>query len=214
PPFGSGVLVVWGSAPGDTRAYADGISIPRVYYFGGVRSTINSEFVSAFTFVPGVSGAEYGRGLGGIVEIETRVPRSDRFQGSVTLDFIDGSVTVEGPITRRLHVAAGARLSWISAFLPLFSRSSTQLSPFYWDYQLALRYVASSRDDLDLLILGSSDHITARVADNDPTNNVDLGSQSYFSRARLRWTHRFDRETVLTVMPSMGVSVSSVDAGT
>ena len=40
-PFGAGQIVVWGSAPQDTRVYADGVPIPRVYHFGGLRSTIN-----------------------------------------------------------------------------------------------------------------------------------------------------------------------------
>ena len=62
---------------------------------------------------------DYGRGLGGVIEVVTRPPKSDRWHGSVTLDLIDGAVTVEGPISKKLHVAAAARLSWISAFLPL-----------------------------------------------------------------------------------------------
>ena len=32
----------------------------------------------------------------------------------------------------------------------------------------------------------------------------ELNTKNYFSRARLRWTHRFSTDTVLTVMPSVG----------
>ena len=210
-PFGAGQIVVWGSAPQDTRVYADGVQIPRVYHFGGLRSTINAEFVEEVSFRPGAYGADYGRGLGGVVDITTRAPKSDRWHGSVTLDLIDGSVTVQGPLTKRLHVALGARLSWISAFLPLFNKSSTQLSPFYWDYQLALRYQASARDELDLLIFGATSDITARVDDPDPNSVVAIDSKSYFSRARLRYTHRFNKDTVLTITPSLGGDTFSVD---
>lgn len=212
-PFGIGQLVVWGTAPTDTRSYADGVLIPRVYHFGGLRSTISAEFVNDLRFIPGAYGADYGRGLGGLVEITTRKPKSDRIHGSVTLDLIDGGVTLEGPITKKLHFAAGARVSWISAFLPIFNKSQTQISPFYWDYQLALRYQASSRDDLDLLIFGSTDNITAKIDDPDPNARVSIDSKSYFGRARLRYVHRFSKDASLTVLPSVGGDTFTIDTG-
>ena len=130
--------------------------------------------------------------------------KSDRIHGSVTLDLIDGSVTLEEPITKKLHIALGARVSWISVFLPIFSRSNIQVSPFYWDYQLALRYQPTVRDDLDLFVFGSTDNLSARVENRDPATNVDLDSRSYFGRALVRWTHRFSKNTSLFVMPSIG----------
>jgi hypothetical protein len=212
-PFISGLLVVWGSAPNDTRVYADGVLIPVLYHFGGLRATINSEFVSQITFKPGAYSADFGRGLGGIVDVATRSPKDDRVHGSLTLDLIDGSLTLEGPITKKLHFAVGARLSWISAFLPLFNRSNIQVSPFYWDYQVALRYRPTKSDDLDLFIFGSSDSLEARVENPDPATNVDLNTKNYFSRARLRWTHRFSTDTVLTVMPSVGTDTVRLGSG-
>ncbi len=212
-PFGGGQLIVWGSSPGDTRVYADGVLIPRIYHFGGLRATINAEFVTDLSFKPGAYSADFGRGLGGIVDVSTRSPKSDRIHGSVTLDLIDGSVTLEGPLTKKLHVAIGARVSWISAFLPLFNRSNFQISPVYWDYQLALRYQPTTRDDLDVFVFGSTDDISARVENPDPATNVDINSHSYFSRVRLRYTHRFSRNTTLTVMPSIGGDTQTINTG-
>ena len=215
-PFGGGLLVVWGSAPGDTRVYADGVLIPRIFHFGGFRATINTEFVSDLTFKPGAYGADFGRGLGGIIDVGTRAPKSDRIHGSVTLDLIDGSVTLEGPITKKLYAAVGGRVSWISVFLPIFNRSNFQISPFYWDYQVALRYKPTSRDDIDTFIFGSTDNLSAKVVNPDPATNVDLDTKSYFGRARVRWTHRFSSNTSLMVMPSIGgdtVRFGTGDAG-
>ena len=45
-PFGIGLLPVWGSSPVDTRVYVDGVNIPTLYHFGGLRSTVNSEMVA------------------------------------------------------------------------------------------------------------------------------------------------------------------------
>ena len=212
-PFGAGQIVVWGSAPGDTRVYADGVQIPRVYHFGGIRSTLSAEFVTDVTFRPGAYGADYGRGLGGVIEVTTRKPRSDRWHGSATLDLIDGNVTVEGPVTKRLHVALGGRVSWLSAFLPLFNSGDTQLSPFYWDYQLAAHYSASEKDELDLFVFGATSRITAKVEDPDPNSRVHIDSTSYFGRARLRYTHRFSKDTVFWLLPSLGGDTFSVLTG-
>ena len=35
---GSGALVVWGASPQDTRVYVDGVRVPQLYHFGGLRS--------------------------------------------------------------------------------------------------------------------------------------------------------------------------------
>ena len=212
-PFGGGLLVVWGSAPADTRVYADGVQLPRIFHFAGFRSTINSEFVEELSFKPGAYGADFGRGLGGMIDVTTRSPKSDRIHGSVTLDLIDGSVTLEGPVTKNLYIAGGVRVSWISVFLPLFNRSQFQVSPFYWDYQLSLRYRPTKADDIDVFIFGSTDNLEARVSDPDPAINISLDSRQYFSRARIRWTHRFSSATQLVVMPSIGGDVTRFDTG-
>ncbi len=68
--FGSGELIVWGSAPNETRVNVDGVEIPALYHVGGLRSTINSDLVRSIDLSPGSYGAEYGRGLGGLVRIE------------------------------------------------------------------------------------------------------------------------------------------------
>jgi hypothetical protein len=212
-PFGGGQLIVWGSAPGDTRVYADGVYIPRIFHFGGLRATLNAEFVTELSFKPGAYDAAFGRGLGGIVDVRTRSPRSDRVHGSVTLDLIDGSLTVEAPITKKLHVAAGARLSWISAFIPLFNRSNVQVSPFYWDYQLALRYLPTPRDDVNVLIFGSTDDLDVRIENPDPATTGSASTHTYFSRALMRWTHRFSPDTALTLTPSFGADTQRLDTG-
>ncbi len=212
-PFGGGLLVVWGSAPADTRVYADGVQLPRIFHFAGFRSTINSEFVEELSFKPGAYGADFGRGLGGMIDVTTRSPKSDRIHGSVTLDLIDGSLTLEGPVTKNLYLAGGVRVSWISVFLPLFNRSQFQVSPFYWDYQLSMRYRPTKADDIDVFIFGSTDNLEARVSDPDPAINISLDSRQYFSRARIRWTHRFSSATQLVVMPSIGGDVTRFDTG-
>ena len=206
-PFGGGQIVVWGSAPGDTRTYVDGVYIPTLYHFGGLRSTVNSEFVSALQFLPGGYGVEYGRGMGGAIEIESRKPRTDGYHGFVQLDLIDASASAEGPISKKVSFALGLRRSWIDAFLPLFTTSDFQLSPIYYDYQARLHATASPRDDVDLFLFGSDDQITLKAKNPDPALSAAFNSHNFYHRALVRWVHRFGARATLTVTPSFGYDV-------
>ena len=207
-PFGGGLLVVWGSAPQDTRTYVDGVYIPTLFHFGGLRSTVNSEIVSGLQFLPGGYGVDHGRGLGGVIEVETRNPRADGYHGFVQLDLIDGSLMLEGPITKNLSFEVGARRSWIDAFLPIFTTNEFQLSPIYYDYQAKLHWKASPRDEVDTFIFGSDDAIKVIAkGSSDPTLQAAFDSHTYYHRILARWLHRFASRATLTVTPSIGYDV-------
>ena len=206
-PFGIGLLPVWGSAPADTRVYIDGVNVPVLYHFGGLRSTVNSEMIDGLTFVPGGYQADHGLGLGGIVDVDTRRPRTDGLHGYAQMDLLDGSLMLEGPITKTLSFAVAGRRSWIDATLPLFTTSTFQLSPVYYDYQarLSWRPSTSGRDVVDLFLFGSDDQLSflARVKNDALDATVD--SHTFFHRALLSWAHRFDRGRTLTVTSSVGL---------
>jgi len=206
-PYGIGLLSVWGSAPRDTRVYLDGVSIPLLYHFGGLRSTVQSEMIDSLSFVPGGYGAEHGLGLGGIVNLETRRPQTDGLHGHAQLDLVDGSLMLEGPITPRLSFAVAARRSWVDAVLPLFSTGALQISPAYWDYQARLAWRPTERDRLDVVLLGSDDtlDIVRNFSGGAKPNTVT--THVYFHRALLGWSRRLDGGGTAQVVSSVGYEV-------
>ena len=207
-PFGGGQIVVWGSSPQDTRTYVDGVYIPTLFHFGGLRSTVNSEMVDALQFLPGGYGVDHGRGMGGVIEVETRAPRSNGFHGFVQLDLIDGSLMLEGPITKNLSFAIAARRSWIDAILPIFTSNNFQLAPVYYDYQAKLHWRASPRDDVDVFIFGSDDVLKLELkGGSDPSLQAAFASHTFYHRILARWLHRFAGRGTLTVTPSIGYDV-------
>lgn len=204
PPFNGGLVVVWGSGPNDTRTYVDGVFIPTLFHFSGLRSTVNSELVQSLTLLPGGYGADYGRGLGGVVEIESRAPRTDGYHGFAQIDLIDISAGIEGPITDKLSFSVAGRVSWINLFLPAFLTSDVQTSPRYWDYQAKLRWRPTSRDDVDFFAFGSDDRLTLLLKDPDPTLTQAFDTHTYYHRVLGRWTHRFANRATFTLTPSVG----------
>jgi TonB family protein len=207
-PFGNGLLIVWGSAPEDTRTYVDGVYIPTLYHFGGLRSTLNGEMISSLSFAPGAYGVEHGLGLGGVIDIESRKPRSDGYHGYAQIDLVDASAMVEGPITKKLSFAAAARASLIGLSLPLLTGGShLQLTTQYYDYQARLTYRPTTRDDLDLFFFGSDDAIDLLQKNSNPTLSASFGSHTYYHRGIASWVHRFAGRATLSLTTSLGYDV-------
>ncbi len=205
--FGGGAIAVWGSSPGDTRTYVDGVQIPVLFHFGGLRSTVSSEIIEDLRFLPGGYSADYGRGTGGVILIGTKRPRADGIHGFAQVDLIDGSLMIEGKLAKNLTFSVGARRSWIDAFLPIFTTSDFQLSPVYYDYQARLSWRATPRDDVDVLIFGSDDVVNISLKQPDPALSAAFNSHTYYHRVLARWTHRFASGATLTVTPSAGYDV-------
>lgn len=206
--YGLGQLIVWGSRPQDTRTYVDGVYIPTLFHFAGLRSTVNSEMVQSLTFTPGAYSAERGLGTGGLVDVTTRAPRRDGFHGYAQLDLIDGSLMVEGPIGKQLAFAAALRRSVIDVALPLFTRGrDLQLSPAYWDYQLRLSYKPTSRDELGLFVFGSDDQLSLLQNASNPALAQQFDSHTYYVRGVLTWLRRFSNSATLSLTSSVGYEV-------
>jgi len=70
PPFGTGQIIVRGSAPSDSEVFLEGIPLPLLYHFGGLTSVYNSRLLEQIEFVPGNFSTRYGRRIGGIIEVE------------------------------------------------------------------------------------------------------------------------------------------------
>jgi TonB family protein len=202
-PFGGGQIIVWGTAPNSTRSYVDGVYIPTLYHFGGLRSTVNSEMVQELTFMPGGFGVEYGRGFGGVIEIDTRKPKDQGIHGFAQLDAIDASLMVDAKLTKTLSLTVAARRSTIDAWLPHITPNSFQLTPTYWDYQLKLHWKPTSADDLEVFFFGSDDALNVALKQPDPAASASLDSHTFYHRFLAKYQHRFGKAT-FTVTPWIG----------
>ena len=207
PTAGSGQVVVWGAAPEDTRVYVDGMRIPLLYHFGGFRSVIHSDFVRSVELIPGGYGAQYGRGLGGLVKVDTRDPASDRLHGSAAVDLIDASAAVTGPIAKHVTAAIAARrshLDWVlnqvtsrdvSAFFPI---------PQYHDGQARVRYQPAKNTFVELGGMLSADSVSRTVDNADPAYRKQENKSLDFQRLYLRYETETSDGGKVSVLPWLG----------
>ncbi len=209
---GSGALVVWGAAPQDTRVYVDGVRIPALYHGGGVRATINSDMVRSLDLVPGGYGPEYGRGLGGLVTIDTRAPRTDTYHGYVAADIIDATAMVEGPIGDKTRFMATFRKSYLDKAIGAVTKTDvSDLFPIPQYGDALVRVVRDLRENesLELFALGSSDRLTRSIGASDPTQVKTENTGLDFGRIMLKYRYQMPDGASVWLTPSVGRDVST-----
>lgn len=191
PPVASGQIVVWGSAPKDTRVYVDGVDVPALYHGSGLRGTINSDLVSSIDLVPGAFGAEYGRGLGGLVRVETRsLPKGTH--GYVGADTLDGSAFVSTPVTERARIGGAFRHGWLDRLLAATSAPDVGdffPIPRYRDAQVKATVDLREKESIDTVFLVSADELDRTVASADPGKRRVEATRSDFWRVYARYTN-------------------------
>jgi TonB family protein len=205
--FGSGSLVVWGSAPRETRVNVDGVEIPSLYHVGGLRSTVNSDLVRSIDLSPGSYGAEYGRGLGGLVRIELRPLPTEGVHGYVAADVMDSSAMLSAALTARLRVAVAGRWSYLDRLLPKVTSSDVGdffPIPRYDDYQARAALALRKDEELSATFLASDDHLRRTIPASDPAEVRSQDNDLSYKRFILRYTRVLPDGASLVVTPSFG----------
>lgn len=219
-PFGSGMLIVRGSSPDDSRYFFDGLPVPLLYHFGGLTSIINSDLLESIDFFPGNYSVRYGGATGGIVEVYPKPPETDRLHAYIDADFFDVGALVESPINENWSIAASVRRSYIdgliNAFMPESNGLSFTVAPRYYDYQLVADYHPDAKDNLRLFWYGSDDRLVF-VFGEDVVGSPNLTSgfnvHLLLHQLQARWTHHFSDELSHQLNVGSGFQRSDMGAG-
>ena len=206
--FGSGQLVVWGAAPQDTRVYVDGIHIPLLYHGGGLRSVFAGDLVRAINLAPGGYGAEYGRGLGGLVTIDTRALRTTGVHGFVAADVIDSAAMVEAPLSASTRIAIAGRKSYLDRSLSLFTSKDVGdfvPIPDYYDGQVKLSHDLGQNETVEVLALTSRDALTRTLKNDDPAQDKRDYTLTSFSRVGVSYKKQLTDGSNVLLAPWVGV---------
>ncbi len=218
PPF-SGALVVRGSAPDDTHIYVDGTNIPIAYHFGGLSSVVPTELLDKIEFSPGNYSAEYGRGMGGIVDVGLRDPKKDGYHAMVEGSVLGLRALAEGPVWDGWSFLASGQRSWIDLVLtPLLKAGGAGETalPRWYDYQLELAKELGRRTSFRLLFFGSDDafnFVNKTPDSSDPTLGGDFGYHTSFWRLQARLESRPSERTRVRVTAAYGEDAATISLG-
>ena len=220
PPGFQGLLIVRGSAPADTGVFVDGTNIPIAYHFGGLNAVIPSELLARIDFFPGNFGPEYGRAMGGVVDIGIRSPAKDKLHGLAQIDLLDARLVVEAPLGSSTRFLVAGRRSYLDAWLgPVLEAGGgvgVSVAPVYYDYQAVLEQDLGSKTVARLLFHGSDDRLalTLNATSGDPSSAGDLGLSTRFFRIQGRTDTRLGESTRWVNMISYGQDWTQAKFGT
>jgi hypothetical protein len=192
----------------------DGVEIPALYHVGGLRSTINADLVRSIELSPGSYGAEYGRGVGGLVRIELAPLVKEGVHGYVAADVMDTSAMLATAVTPRLRLAVAGRISYLDKVLPAFTSADVGdfvPIPRYDDYQARMTYAVGPDEDLALTFLGSDDHLRRTVPSSDPAERRTQNTDASYRRLILRYTRLLPDGASFVITPSIGFDQAGDD---
>lgn len=210
--FGSGQLIVWGSSPKETVVNVDGVEIPALYHVGGLRSTINADLVRSIDLSPGSYGAEYGRGLGGLVRIDLAPLTKEGVHGYVAGDVMDTSGMLAAAITPRLRLAVAGRYSYLDRVLAAVTSQDVGdfvPIPRYDDYQARATLVLGPDEELNATFLASDDHLQRTIPSNDPLEKRTQTTEASYRRLILRYARLLSDGASFALTPSIGYDRAS-----
>jgi TonB family protein len=181
---GGGQVVVRGSAPEDTLTFVDGIQVPSLYHFGGLKSVIPAGMLKGIDFYPGNFSVQYGRATGGILDVEVKELKPESLDGYADVSLLDAGAYLELPINKDLSIAVAARRSYvdaiISAAIPDDATLNFVTAPRYYDYQLLVNYNPTPAHRVSAFIFGSDDN-TALLLEDSELGNLDISTRFYRS---------------------------------
>ncbi len=161
--FGGGAIRVRGAPTWDSEFYLDGVPIPQLYHFGGVKSTYNSDALKSISFYPGGFSVRYGGAVAGVIELEGRSAKRERLQGFCDVSLLDATAFVESPLGKNASVMASCRRSYIGDLLGFavdklsIINLPVTVAPFYYDYLLRTDFTINKNNKSFLTIFGSKD---------------------------------------------------------
>lgn len=190
-PFNSGLIIIRGGKPTDSRVLMAGAEIPQLYHFGGFTSTVPTQLIDHVDYLPGNFGVRYGRAIAGAIDVDLREGKRDRLHGAGETNLFDTGLMLEGPVGKGSFVVA-ARRSYIDAVLAATLPASAGLrfttAPVYYDYQAILDYPLW-KGRFRAFAFGSDDQLRftfSRPQDSDP-QLTDFATHILYHRLQLRW---------------------------
>ena len=191
-----------------------------MYHFGGLSSVVPTEMLSRIDFYPGNFSAQFGRAMGGIVDVGLIDPAKDRLHGMAEVDLLDTRVLAQGPLfDTGWRFALGGRRSYLDLWLgPLLKAldSSVSVSPVYYDYQAILERDFGKRSSIRFAFFGSDDKLAilnTNTSSSEPELAGSLDTHTGFWRAQAIYKNRFSDDTEFKIVGSVGRDSVSFSAG-
>ncbi|MDA8793808.1 TonB-dependent receptor, partial [Bacteriovoracaceae bacterium] len=216
----SAQIVIQGSEPDDTRYALNGHEIPIVFHFGGLSSVVFPEAIEEVEYLASGFGPEFGRATGGIINLKTRKPKSDRLNALGFVDLYNSGGLIEGPLSEKSSAVFSARKSYIGSVIEKVTEDNEAfdltVAPEFSDVYFNYFYDLTETDKLDILAIRSEDELKFIL--NEPvSSNPNIRGTFYqnttFYRVIPRWRKKINDKTSMDVSLGYGDNNILVEIG-
>ena len=194
-------VVIQGGTPDDTQYGVNQQYVPIVFHFGGLTSVIMPEAIESVDYLSAGYGPEYGKAIGGIINLNTRSPRTDRYYGIGFLDVFNGGILIEGPLSDKSSLLISSRRSWVGEILKKVAEEEDgfdfTVAPTYTDATLVYEYRKSKKQKYSVTGLYSIDELKFVLDEpvgNDPSTRGDFRNETGFFRIIGRFDNQLSRD--------------------
>ncbi len=166
PVFGGGELVIRGSDNSDSKVFIDGIEMPYLYHpmsfdFLMYRGIVNTDALKSVSLFSGGWGAEHGNAIAGIIDMQTRAARKDRWHGTLDLNIKGLNLLYEMPLGPNAGVIGSFRGNFLFDEIGFvkrhfFGEKSMEMRDF-WDYSLRFDWKIAPSHLLTFTTIGAND---------------------------------------------------------
>ncbi|MEQ9495955.1 MAG: TonB-dependent receptor [Deltaproteobacteria bacterium] len=218
---GGGQIIVRGSGPQDTGVYVDGIEIPIIYHFGGLKSVLPADVIDSIDFYPGNFSVKYGRATGGIFDGHIRRLKPDQLHGVLDVSLLDTSLFLEVPIGDDAAIAVAGRRSYIGEVISAATPSDASVNlinaPVYYDYHLLANWRPNARHEFRGYFFGSDDVFKllfenpAELSPQLTSANLSLGTN--FQRGTIEYNYTPNEKMRNKLVTAVGRDVLSFRLG-
>jgi len=188
-PLGIGQLIIRGTAPEDSAFYIDGSPIPDVFHFAGLTTVVSTANITEVLYLPGNFSVQYGRQLGGLVDIRTQDSFPERNSGFVSVDLYQSALFIEQRLNDSLALRISGRRSYADAILnPILNSAGGNFrTPRYYDFQANAAWKSSSGILLDGLFFLSDDRFSfSSMSEDEEEEVVNSAYSKNFQKFRLK----------------------------
>jgi TonB family protein len=131
PNFIDGDMCFRGSDSYDSEILLEGLEYFIPFHMGTYKSSYNSDAIESVEFLPGGFSVRYGNSVGGIMNLKGRSGRSDRLGGSIDCNMVDGTVFVEGPLSKKISFLSSIRTSYLHKIFDVVYKNIDLNLPYY-----------------------------------------------------------------------------------
>lgn len=205
----SSQIVIQGSEPDDTLYTINGHEIPLIFHFGGLTSVIAPTAVERVDFLAAGFGPEFGRALGGVINLETKQARTDRWRGEGFIDITKLGALTEGAIDEKSSLVASARVSYFGKIFEAIAEEmddfAVTAAPEFQDYYVNYNYKLSEKENFNILALSSKDTLNLIIKEgDDPNIEGNISNVTTFYRVLPSYEKVINDKTKLNLSLAVG----------